>query len=501
MRLEDHIPRIQKLLKEKIGSLPLSALQNELVMRGAFMRLYRTLPRFLRLAVGEERFVEFCMSNRDRLLNLKGVVSERMQESSPETTEAGAAAEEPGPSMRELQELAMKVYLPVYPPKPVVLSHSRGARIWDLEGREYIDLGAGIAVNSLGHQDPELLMALSEQAGKLWHTSNLFLTEPPVRLAADLVDATFADRVFFCNSGAEANEAAIKLVRKHAHLHHAKSKREILTFEGSFHGRTLATVTATAQPRYQEGFGPLPGGFRYCPFNDFDAAEEYIGRKTCAVLVEPVQGEGGVNPAKPGFLKHLRELCDRHQALLIFDEIQGGMGRTGKMFAFQWEEGVIPDVLTMAKALGCGFPLGAMLCTEAVAMAFKPGDHGTTFGGNPLVTTVARAAFAKINTPVMMTQVLKQGESIREQLRRHNDNLGMFREVRGKGLMLGTVLSEDWKGRAGDLVGYGLKHGVLVLNAGADVLRLVPPLNISDEEVGIGMDRLGMALKEASGER
>ncbi|MEE3122580.1 MAG: aspartate aminotransferase family protein [SAR324 cluster bacterium] len=398
--------------------------------------------------------------------------------------------------MKELQELALKVYLPTYPPKPVVLERSRGAVVWDIENKEYIDFGAGIAVNSLGHQDHEILLALSEQSGNIWHTSNLFLTEPPVRLAVDLVKATFADRVFFCNSGAEANEAAIKLVRKYAHLNCPKSKREILSFEGSFHGRTLATVTATAQPKYQEGFGPLPGGFRHAPFNDFASAEKMIGPKTCAVLVEPLQGEGGVNPAQQGFLKHLRKLCDRHKALLIFDEIQCGMGRTGKLFGYQWEEGVQPDVLTMAKALGCGFPIGALLCTEEVGQAFKPGDHGTTFGGNPVVAAVARAALKKINTPQMMAHVLKQGEAIRGRLHALNDELNLFEEVRGKGLMLGGILHKDWSGRAGEIVSAGLKHGVLVLVAGPSVLRIVPPLSITGDEVQTGLNRISSAIRE-----
>ena len=250
MLLEDQIPRIQKLISEKLGGLPKNAIHNDMVMRTTFMRLHRMLPRFIRIAVGEATFVEFCMANRDRLLSFKGAVQERMQETENET-EAGDVAQqkdEMEKKMKELKELSHKVYLPTYPPKPMVLERSRGAVIWDLEGKDYIDFGAGIAVSSLGHQDPELLLAISEQASKLWHTSNLFLTEPPVRLAAELVDASFADRVFFCNSGAEANEAAIKLVRKYAYLEHPEDKREILSFDGSFHGRTLARVLPWKDP-------------------------------------------------------------------------------------------------------------------------------------------------------------------------------------------------------------------------------------------------------------
>ncbi len=498
MLLDEQIPRIQKLIREKLGALPKNALQNDLVLRTAFMRLHRVLPRFIRIAVSEAKFVEFCMANRDRLINFKEVVVDRMQDNKKENENKTDTDSPPSSSekMKELQELALKVYLPTYPPKPVVLERSRGAVVWDIENKEYIDFGAGIAVNSLGHQDHEILLALSEQSGNIWHTSNLFLTEPPVRLAVDLVKATFADRVFFCNSGAEANEAAIKLVRKYAHLNCPKSKREILSFEGSFHGRTLATVTATAQPKYQEGFGPLPKGFRHAPFNDFASAEKMIGPKTCAVLVEPIQGEGGVNPAQQGFLKHLRELCDRHKALLIFDEIQCGMGRTGKLFGYQWEEGVQPDVLTMAKALGCGFPIGALLCTEEVGQAFKPGDHGTTFGGNPVVAAVARAALKKINTPQMMAHVIKQGEAIRGRLHALNDELNLFEEVRGKGLMLGGILHKDWSGRAGEIVSACLEHGVLVLVAGPSVLRIVPPLSITGDEVQTGLNRISSAIRE-----
>ena len=279
-------------------------------------------------------------------------------------------------------------------------------------------------------------------------------------------------------------------------MYKRQDKRKILSFDGSFHGRTLATVTATSQPKYQEGFGPLPGGFSYAAYNDFEEAEKAIGPKTCAVLVEPLQGEGGVNPARPGFLKHLRELCDRHQALLIFDEIQCGMGRTGKLFAHEWEEGVVPDVLTLAKALGCGLPIGAMLCSEKVSQAFKPGDHGTTFGGNPIVASVARAALKKINTPQMMAHVIKQGEAIRGRLHSLNDELNLFGEIRGKGLMLGGVLHEAWKGRAGEIVSSALNHGVLILVAGPDVVRLVPPLTITGDEVQTGLERLTKALKE-----
>ncbi len=515
MLLEDQLPRIKKLIREKLGPLPANALQNEVVMRTAFRRLYQALPRMIRLAVSEHGFVEFCMANRERLLNLGDVVADKIsaaktvniKEVDPENGNNTESGQNKTQTTAEMLATAKRVFLPTYAPN-LILTRSKGAKIWDREGQEYIDFGAGISVNSLGHQVPELLLALTEQAGKIWHTTNLYLTEPAIKLAENLVDATFADRVFFCNSGAEANEAAIKLARKSSSLIHPPEKREILTFEGSFHGRTLATVTATAQPKYQQGFEPLPEGFRYCPFNDFEAATAMIGSQTCAVMIEPIQGEGGVNTAKSGFLLHLRNLCDQHNALLIFDEIQSGMGRTGKLFGYQWEveedqlssEGaapnLIPDIVTMAKALGGGLPIGAMLCTEKVAQSFKPGDHGTTFGGNPIVTAVAGAAFRKINTPEMLSGVLQKGAIIRQHLETLNDELSLFETIRGRGMMLGAVLSKAWKNKAPTMVTACQENGVLILLAGPDVLRFLPPLNISEEELKSGLERVSKALKD-----
>jgi len=519
MLLEDQLPRIKKLIREKLGPLSANALQNEVVMRTAFRRLYQALPRMIRLAVSEHGFVEFCMANRERLLNLGDVVADKIsaaktvniKEVDPENGNNTESGQNKTQTTAEMLATAKRVFLPTYAPN-LILTHSKGAKIWDREGQEYIDFGAGISVNSLGHQVPELLLALTEQAGKIWHTTNLYLTEPAIKLAENLVDATFADRVFFCNSGAEANEAAIKLARKSSSLIHPPEKREILTFEGSFHGRTLATVTATAQPKYQQGFEPLPEGFRYCPFNDFEAATEMIGAQTCAVMIEPIQGEGGVNPAQSGFLRHLRKLCDQHNALLIFDEIQSGMGRTGKLFGYQWEveedqlssEGaapnLIPDIVTMAKALGGGLPIGAMLCTEKVAQSFKPGDHGTTFGGNPIVTAVAGAAFRKINTPEMLSGVLQKGAIIRQHLETLNDELSLFETIRGRGMMLGAVLSKAWKNKAPTMVTACQENGVLILLAGPDVLRFLPPLNISEEELKSGLERVSQALRNIHAE-
>lgn len=396
-----------------------------------------------------------------------------------------------------LTELGKRYWLPVYKPREVILDHGKGARVWDTEGRDYVDFGAGIAVNALGHQDPDLVEALTTQAHKLWHASNVFYTEPPLRLAEELVRASgFAERVFLCNSGAEANEAAIKLVRKWAASRgRGPQQRTILTFKGSFHGRTLATVTATAQPKYQEGYEPLPGGFRYLPFNDVAALEEaFESGDVAAVMVEPVQGEGGVLPAAAGFLLRARELCDQHEALLVLDEIQCGMGRTGTLFAHTQDD-VAPDIVTLAKALGCGFPIGAMLAGPRVAEVMQFGAHGTTFGGNPMGAAVARVALRKLSAPALLAHVEKQAGVLREALARINRELNLFCEVRGRGLMLGAVLADGYKGRAGEILDHAASHGLLLLQAGPDVLRFLPPLNIDDDELDMGTQRLQLALK------
>ncbi len=397
-----------------------------------------------------------------------------------------------------LLDLGKRYWLPVYKPRDVVLDHGKGSRVWDTEGRDYIDFGAGIAVNALGHQDPELLAALTTQAHKLWHSSNVFYTEPPLRLAQELVNASgFAERVFLCNSGAEANEAAIKLVRKWATAQgRPPEQRVILTFQGSFHGRTLATVTATAQPKYQEGYEPLPGGFRYLPFNDIGALRAaFSAGDVAAVMLEPVQGEGGVLPAAPGFLQQVRALCDQYDALLVLDEIQCGMGRTGTLFAHVQDQ-VIPDIVTLAKALGCGFPIGAMLAGAKVAQVMQYGAHGTTFGGNPMASAVARVALAKLSSPTVLANVQRQAEALRAGLTDINDELQLFAEVRGRGLMIGAVLADAYKGRAGDILDHAAAHGLLLLQAGPDVLRFVPPLTISDSDIAQGLARLHAALRD-----
>ena len=398
----------------------------------------------------------------------------------------------------DLIALGDRHYLPVYRQRQVVLERGQGARLWDRDGRDYVDFAAGIAVCGLGHNDPDLVAALVAQAGKLWHTSNVFHSEPPLRLAQELVEASrFAERVFLCNSGAEANEAAIKLVRKWATAQgRAPDRRVIVSFRGSFHGRTLAAVTATAQPKYQSGYEPLPGGFRYVDFNDAAQLESAMaGGDVAAVLLEPVQGEGGVMPAAPGFMQAVRALCDRHDALLVLDEIQCGMGRTGALFA-HWQDGVVPDIVTLAKALGGGFPVGAMLAGPRVAEAMQFGDHGTTFGGNPLAAAVARVALRKLASDDIAANVERQSLALRAGLAAIDDGRGLFATTRGRGLMLGAVLGPAFAGRAGEILDRAAAHGLLLLQAGPDVLRFVPALNITDEEVADGLQRLGAALRE-----
>ncbi|GGZ65511.1 acetylornithine aminotransferase [Lysobacter xinjiangensis] len=401
----------------------------------------------------------------------------------------------------DLFALSERYYVPVYRPRRIVLDHGRGARVWDRDGREYVDFGAGIAVNALGHAHPALIEALTAQAGKLWHTSNVFVSEPPLRLAEALVEASgFATRVFLCNSGTEANEAAIKLARRWAAAQGREpGRRTILTFEGSFHGRTLASVTATAQPKYHEGFEPLPPGFRYARFNGVAAAEAAMAAgDVCAVLVEPVQGEGGVTPATPEFLAALRDLCDRHGALLMFDEIQCGMGRTGSLFAWQ-DSGVRPDVVTLAKALGSGFPVGAMLVGDAAADTLQFGAHGTTFGGNPLAAAVALAALRELSSPDLLGNVERQAAAIRAALDECDREFGLFAEIRGRGLMIGAQLRPEYAGRAAEILDRCVEHGLLLLQAGPDVLRFVPSLNIDDVDVADGLARLRAALADFAG--
>ena len=383
-----------------------------------------------------------------------------------------------------------KYMVPVFAPASFILVKGDGAKLWAQDGKDYIDFAGGIAVNALGHAHPVAVKALVEQGQKLWHIGNGYTNEPVLKLAKQLVDHTFADKVFFANSGAEANEAALKLARK---IGLAKGKSNIVAFDNSFHGRTLFTVAAGGQPKYSKDFAPLPGGIIHVPFNDLAAAKAVIDEQTCAVIVEPIQGEGGVLPADAEFLQGLRQLCDDTGALLIFDEVQTGVGRTGALYAYM-NTGVVPDILTTAKALGGGFPIGAMLTMDKFASQFAVGDHGTTYGGNPLASAVAGAVFEFINTPEVLSGVKTRSQRIIDRLHTINQTYPIFETVRGQGLLLGAVLKPAYAGKAKDIVTLASEEGVLVLVAGLNVVRFAPSLIINDDEIDEGLNRLARAI-------
>ncbi|MEO5521428.1 aspartate aminotransferase family protein [Citrobacter youngae] len=384
--------------------------------------------------------------------------------------------------------------MPVYAPAPFIPVRGEGSRLWDQQGKEYIDFAGGIAVNALGHAHPALREALNDQASKFWHTGNGYTNEPVLRLAKKLIDATFAERIFFCNSGAEANEAALKLARKYAHDRFGSQKSGIVAFKNAFHGRTLFTVSAGGQPAYSQDFAPLPPDIRHAVYNDLDSASQLIDDTTCAVIVEPVQGEGGVVPATNAFLQGLRELCDRHNALLIFDEVQTGVGRTGELYAYM-HYGVTPDLLTTAKALGGGFPIGALLATEHCASVMTVGTHGTTYGGNPLAAAVAGKLLEIVNTPEVLNGVKQRHDWFVERINAINERFGLFSEIRGLGLLIGCVLNAEFAGKAKLISQEAANAGVMVLIAGANVVRFAPALNVSQEEVATGLDRFALACE------
>ena len=383
--------------------------------------------------------------------------------------------------------------VPNYAPLAFVPVRGEGARVWDQEGRERIDLTGGIAVTSLGHCHPALVRALQEQSERLWHVSNIYTNEPALRLAQKLCAATFAERVYFANSGAEANEACLKLARRYAHNTVGPEKNEIIATFNGFHGRTFFTVSVGGQAKYSDGFGPKPGGIAHVPYNDSAALRNAVSEKTCAVVVEPLQGEGGVVPANLEFLQTARDLCDQYGALLIFDEVQSGMGRTGHLYAYQ-HYGVIPDILSSAKSLGGGFPIGAMLTTQKIAEHFSPGTHGTTYGGNPLACAVGETVFDIVHQPETLQGVQERHLWFRERLEQIGQRYGVFQEVRGLGLLLGAVMSPAWKGKAAELMKVAAEEGVMVLVAGTDVLRLAPSLVIQEEEARQGLDALERAV-------
>lgn len=387
-----------------------------------------------------------------------------------------------------------EVIVPTYAPSNLVPVRAKGLDLWAQDGRQYLDFTAGIAVTSLGHCHPDVVHTLQQQAEKLWHVGNGYTNEPVLELASALVAVTFADRAFFCNSGAEANEAALKLARKYAAKNGHEHKSRIISCVNSFHGRTLFTVSVGGQPKYTEGFGPLPADLTHIAFNDIEAARAAIGDDVCAVMVEPIQGEGGVMPATTEYLQALRELCDAHGALLIFDEVQCGMGRTGQLFAYMGY-GVTPDILTSAKALGNGYPIGAMLTTNKIAAAFAVGTHGTTYGGNPLAASVALTVLRTINVPSFLQRVKHASKTLILALQGLAQEFPqILAEVRGSGLLLGVELTAEYKGRAKEITKAAEDQGLMLLIAGPDVVRFAPALIVTDEQIQEATARLSRAL-------
>lgn len=389
----------------------------------------------------------------------------------------------------EVVALEAKYIVPTYIRPPVVFSHGQGVHLYDVDGNRYLDFSAGIAVTALGHSDEIWANAIAEQAGRLSHVSNLYHTLPQVELAQRLVENSFADKVFFCNSGSEANETALKFARKFARSRSdAGSKTNIIAFYGSFHGRTMGALSTTYKDKYRQPFEPLIPGVTFTEFNNLEAAIAAVNPNTCAVIVEPVQGEGGIHPADQAFLAGLRKLCDENDTLLIFDEVQCGLGRTGTLWAHE-RSGVTPDIMTLAKPLAGGLPIGATLVTDAVSGVIKPGDHGNTFAGGPLVCTAANVVFDRINDPAFLAHVQETGNYLRESIAGIDSSL--VTSVRGQGLLIGVELSVP----VAPIITVAREQGLLVINAGENVLRLCPPLIVSKEDVDQALDILGHCFK------
>ena len=391
--------------------------------------------------------------------------------------------------MKKFLDESSRYIMNTYNRFPVVLRKGRGMKVWSSDGKEYLDFVGGVAVNILGHCHPRVVVAIQKQAQRLLHVSNYYYIEPQIKLAKLLVEHSFADKVFFCNSGAEANEAAIKLARKYSKEQISPKRFEIITAKNSFHGRTLATLTATGQEKIQKGFEPLVPGFKYVPFNDIDAIRKTITKDTCAVMLEPIQGEGGVRLPDQNYLKNVRDLCNEHDILLILDEVQTGMGRTGKLFAYE-HFGISPDIMTIAKGLGGGVPIGAMLATDKVASAFQPGNHASTFGGNPLVCAAAVATIETLlEDGFILDQCNRMGKYFRGKLEQLMEEFpSLVIEIRGKGLLLGMEMTRD-----GDpIVRACLEKGVLINCAAGNVLRFIPSLIVQQKDI----DRLIDVLEE-----
>lgn len=418
--------------------------------------------------------------------------------STPTIQTPSSAKAEPTPSAPRTQnevwiEKAKAHLLQNYKQQPIVLVRGKGVRVWDADGREYLDLLGGIATCALGHCHPEVVAAAKAQLDTLWHVSNVFYSEPSIELAAQLTAISGLPRAFFCNSGAEANEALIKLARKVMKDRGTPERFEIITFDNSFHGRTLATVTATGQPKYHKGFEPLPAGFVHVPYGDLEAVRKAAGPSTAAILVEPIQGEGGVRMAPPGFLKALRQLCDERGMLLMVDEVQTGMGRTGKHFGFQ-HEGIQPDAISLAKALGNGLPIGAMLCSEAAGKSLTSGTHGSTFGGNLVAAAAANVVLRHIRDPKVLAEVQEKGEYFIARGRELQARLPtIIKDVRGRGLLMGIELNQE----VAPIIGRLREQGLLVNGAGEKTVRFAPAYVVTREELDEGLRILERVLTPA----
>ncbi len=388
-------------------------------------------------------------------------------------------------------ERAGKVIAATYGRYPIAPVRGEGCRLYDADGREYLDFLAGVAVNNLGHCHPKVVEAIQQQAAALIHCSNFYQIPQQIELAEQLTRHAFAGRVFFCNSGAEANEAAIKLARKYSREHKGPDRYEILAASESFHGRTMATISATGQEKVRVGYEPVLPGFVHLPFGDIEALRQAVGPRTCAIMLEPIQGEGGVIVPPEGYLQQVRELCNRHDLLLILDEVQTGCGRTGHLFAWQHEH-VRPDILTLAKGLGGGVPIGAMLATETVAASFGPGSHGSTFGGNPLATAAALAVMRELTEGNVLDNCVTVGAYLRLRLEQLKEKFAWIREVRGRGLLLGMELAIE----GAPLVEAALSRGLLINCTAGRVLRFVPPLTVSRQEIDRAMEILQVVFRE-----
>ena len=389
----------------------------------------------------------------------------------------------------ELMAMSDKYIMATYKRFPIVLVRGSGAKVWDSNGKEYLDFVAGIAVCSLGHSHPKVIETIKKQADILTHVSNLYYIEPQIHLARMLVENSFADKVFFCNSGAEANEAAIKLARKYAYENMAGGKYELITMKDSFHGRTLATVTATGQPKFQVGFSPLLEGFSYVPFNDIPALDDAITEKTCGIMLEPIQGEGGIKIPDDEYLSKVRKICDDRGILMILDEIQVGMGRTGTLFAYEQYK-VKPDIITLAKAVGNGFPVGVMMATDRIASAFQPGSHASTFGGNPLAMAAGLATLETILHDGILENVKRVGAYFMRKLHELKSSFAVIKDVRGRGLIIGMELSIE----GADIVKECMNRGLLINCTGGNILRFVPPFIITERDIDTAVGILGEVL-------